>query len=158
MTPNKFELNGGGTPKLLHQLDLTAGYHAIHRIDTFSPRLVDVYRKLLPYGGRVPRVMGPFRVSINGPRFTIFHRECEILEGGIGIGRDWTWIELHNLIKNLDWTLEARPRPGLWLAEVPLPSVYKLKRKQTFWIFNFLRHLAAAMITSDSNNPGTRSQ
>lgn len=154
MTPNKFESNGGGTPKLLHQLDLTTGYHAIHRIDTFSPSLVNIYRKLLPHGGRVPRVIGQFRVRIDGPRFTIFHHDCPILEGGIGTGRNWTWIELHRLIKSLDWTLEARPRPGLWLAEVPLPCLYKFKRNQTFWIFDFLRHLAAAMITSESNWPG----
>lgn len=33
-------------PKLLHHLDLTTGYHTIHRIDTFSQSLVSKYGKL----------------------------------------------------------------------------------------------------------------
>jgi len=145
---------GNYSPMLLHHLDLTAGYHAIHRIDTFSPRLVEIYRILMPYGGKVPRVMGPFSIAIEGPSFTLLHRECPILIGGIGRGHDRTWIDLISLIKELDWTPEAEPRQGLWLAEVPLPSLYLLKRNQTVWIFDFLRHLAAAMITSETNTPG----
>ena len=52
-----------------------------------------------------------------------------------------------------DYTLEAELHHGLWLAEVPLPSLYQLKRYSYGWIFDFLRYLAAAMITSEKNKP-----
>lgn len=139
--------------KLLHHLDLSTGYHAIHRIDTFSQSLVNYYSKLLPYGGRIPHLEGPFHVNINGARFTILHNDDPVLEGGIGIGRDTTWIELHGIIKSLDWTLEAKPRDGLWVAEIPLASIYELGEEPINWVFDFVRYLAAAMIDSDSNRP-----
>lgn len=106
---------------------------------------------LLPHGGIVPIYEGQFNVCINGPRFTLFHRERPILEGGIGIGRDSTWTELNGIVKDLNWTLEATPRDGLWLAEVPLASIYELKKEPINWVFDFVRHLGAAMIRSDSN-------
>lgn len=140
-------------PKLLHHLDLTTGYHTVHRIDTFSQFLVQKYSKLLPDGGVIPFLKGQFHVRIDGPRFTMFHEDFPFHEGGIGIGRDSTWIELHSIIKDLDWTLQAKPRPGLWLGEVPLPYIYELKGAPINWVFDFVRHLAAAMITSDSNGP-----
>jgi hypothetical protein len=140
-------------PKVLHHLDLTTGYHTIHRIDTFSQCLVNKYSKLLPDGGDVPFLRGQFQIRIEGPRFTMYHEDFPFYEGGIGIGRDSTWIELHGIIEDLDWTLEAKPRPGLWLGEVPLPYMYELRREQVYWIFDFLRHLAAAMIASHSNRP-----
>ncbi len=140
-------------PKLLHHLDLTTGYHTIHRIDTFSQRLVNKYGKLLPDGGDVPFLRGQFQIRIVGPRFTMFHEDFPFHEGGIGFGRDSTWTELHGIIEDLDWTLEAQPRPELWLGEVPLPYMYELRREQIYWIFDFLRHLAAAMIASHSNRP-----
>jgi len=102
-------------PKLLHQTDLTTGYHAIHRIDTFSRSLVGECEKLLPYGGSLPFGDGHFRICIDGPRFTLLYKDIPIHEGGIGVGRDATWSELHGIIKGLNWTLEARHRPGLWL-------------------------------------------
>lgn len=153
VNPIKDTINGGEMSKLLHHLDFTTGYHAIHRIDTFSRGLVHHYGKLLPYGGSVPFISGQFKVHIDGPRFTMFHKDFPFHEGGIGIGRDLTWIELHGIIKSLDWTLEAKPRPGLWLGEVPLPYMYELRREQIYWVFDFLRHLAAAMIASHSNRP-----
>jgi hypothetical protein len=143
----------GEMPKLMHQLDLSTGYHAIHRIDTFSRPLVDQYRKLLPHGGVIPIFEGQFSVCINGSRFTLFHNDKPIHEGGIGVGRDSTWIELTDIIKDLKWTLEAKPRDGLWVAEVPLASIYKLKDDPINWVFDFVRHLAAAMIASQSNEP-----
>lgn len=153
VNPNEMTSNRGEIPKLLHHLDLTTGYHTIHRIDTFSRSLVDHHRKLLPSGGWVPHFAGQFRVSIKGPRFTLFHKDCPIHEGGIGMGRDMTWIELHGIIKDLDWTLEATPRPGLWVAEIPLSYIYELKGAPINWVSDFVRHLAAAMIASDSNRP-----
>lgn len=140
-------------PKLMHQLDLSTGYHAVHRIDTFSRLLVDQYRNLLPFGGLVPVFEGQFWVSIRGPRFTLFHNDMPIQEGGIGIGPDSTWHELHGVIKGLDWTLEADPRDGLWVAEIPLASIYELGEEPINWVFDFVRHLAAAMIESDPNRP-----
>ena len=138
---------------LMHQLDLTTGYHAIHRIDTFSRPLVDHYRTLLPHGGIVPIFEGQFKVCINGPRFTLFHKDVPIHEGGVGIRRDSTWIELIAIIKDLHWALEAKPRDGLWVAEVPLASIYELKEEPINWVFDFVRHLAVAMLSSDSNKP-----
>ena len=143
----------GGTPRIMHQLDLTTGYHAIHRIDTFSRPLVDHYRKLLPHGGVIPIFAGQFTVRIQGPRFTLFHQGIPIHEGGVGIGRDSTWQQLHGIINDLDWTLEAQPRDGLWLGEIPLASIYELKEDPINWVFDFVRHLAVAMIGSDSNRP-----
>ena len=151
MNLENFSSRRGEMPNLMHQMDLTTGYHAIHRIDTFSRPLVDHYRKLLPHGGIVPVFEGQFSVRINGPRFTLFHEDVPIHEGGIGIGCDSTWIELHGIIKDLDWTLEAKPRDGLWVAEVPLASIYQLKEEPINWVFEFVRHLAAAMISSHSN-------
>lgn len=52
-----------------------------------------------------------------------------------------------------NYTLEAEPRPSLWLAEVPLPSLYMVKQGEVFWVFDFLRYLAAAMVTSETNGP-----
>lgn len=153
MNPNEITSTRGELPKLLHQLDLTTGYHTIHRIDTFSAPLVDHYRRLLPLGGLIPIFSGQFRVSIHGPRFTLFHQDLPIFEGGIGLGRDSTWIELHKIIKALDWTLEAKARDGLWVAEVPLAPINELEDEPINWVFDFVRHLAAAMITSDSNRP-----
>lgn len=149
--PKEMTSDRSDTPKLMHHLDLTAGYHSIHRIDTFSRPLVEQYRKLLPYGGVIPIFEGQFTAYINGPRFTLFCWNKPILEGGIGIGCDSTWIELTNIITDLDWTLEARPRDGLWVGEVPLEAIYKLKNDPINWVFDFVRHLAAAMITSQSN-------
>jgi hypothetical protein len=143
-------------PNLMHQLDLTTGYHAIHRIDTFSRPLVDHYRMLLPHGGTVPIFAGQFHVGIKGPRFTLFYKNIPIHEGGIGIGCDSTWIELTGVIKGMDWTIEAKPRDGLWVAEVPLASIYELKEEPINWVFDFVRHLAVAMIHSDSNGPFDR--
>lgn len=140
-------------PNLMHQLDLSTGYHAVHRIDTFSQSLVDHYRKLLPFGGLVPAFEGQFRVSIRGPRFTLFYEDMPIHEGAIGIGCDSTWAEMHGVIKDLDWTLEANPRDGLWVAEIPLASIYELGEEPINWVFDFVRYLAAAMIRSDSNRP-----
>jgi len=138
----------------MHQLDLTTGYHAIHRIDTFSERLVNKYGKLLPSGGIIPFLRGQFQIRIDGPRFTMYHEDFPFYEGGIGIGRDVTWIDLHGIIKEMDWTLEAKPCDGFWLGEVQLPYMYdQLEKEQIYWIFDFLRHLAAAMIASDSNSP-----
>ena len=137
----------------MHQLDLTTGYHAIHRIDTFSQPLVENYCHLLPHGGVVPIFEGQFNVAINGARFTLSYKNLPILEGGIGIGYDSTWIELHSVIKSLDWTLEAMPRDGLWLAEVPLASIYELKDEPINWVFDFIRHLAVAMIKTGSIGP-----
>ncbi len=154
MNSERITTNRGEMPNLMHQLDLTTGYHAIHRIDTFSRPLVENYRNLLPYGGVVPIFEGQFNVCINGARFTLFYKNAPILEGGIGIGCDSTWIELHSVIKSLDWTLEATPRDGLWLAEVPLASIYELKNEPINWVFDFVRHLAVAMIESGSNGPG----
>lgn len=153
MDTDKIPSKNGEMPKLLHQLDLSTGYHAVHRIDTFSQPLVDHYRNLLPFGGLVPVFEGQFWVSIRGPRFTLFHKDMPIHEGGIGIGCDSTWAELHGVIKDLDWTLEAIPRDGLWVAEIPLASIYELGEEPINWIFDFVRHLAAAMICSDSNRP-----
>lgn len=153
MNFNKRDLKGSEFPKLLHHLDLAAGYHAIHRIDTFSLRLVEECRLLLPRGGLVPRVDGPCSVRISGPTFGLYYRERLILTGGIGRGRDSTWWKLRAVMKDYDYTLEEKARPGLWLAEVPLPCIYELKRRQTYWIFDFLKHLAAAMIVSEKNRP-----
>lgn len=140
-------------PLLLHQLDLSTGYHAVHRLDTFSKPLVDHYRNLLPFGGLVPVFEGQFWVSIRGPRFTLFREDMPIHEGGIGIGCDSTWVELCGVLKDLDWTLEAKPTDGLWLAEIPLASIYELGEEPINWVFDFVRHLAAAMIVSDTNRP-----
>lgn len=140
-------------PKLLHHLDLAAGYHSIHRIDTFSPRRVNECRKLLPNGGRVPRVAAPCHVTMVGPLFNLYYRDSLILTGGVGRGRDSTWRRLLRTMRMYNYSLEAAPRPGLWLAEVPLPSLYMVKDGEVSWVFDFLRHLAAAMITSDSNRP-----
>lgn len=153
MKPKKIRSGRSENPQLLHQLDLTTGYHTIHRIDAFSPPLVDTCRGLLPHGGLLPIYNGQFNVSIRGPRFTLFHYTTKIHEGGIGIGCDSTWIELHGIIENLGWTLEANPRDGLWLAEIPLSNIYDLEDEPIDWVFDFLRHLAAAMVSSDSNRP-----
>lgn len=153
MNPKKIQSNRFEMPKLLHQLDLSAGYHAIHRIDTFSQPLVDHYRSSLPNGGLIHIFEGQFWVSIRGPRFCLFHEDLPILEGGIGIGRDSTWDELHGVIKDLNWTLEAKPHDGFWVAEIPLESMYKLGEEPINWVFDFVRHLAAAMIGSDTNRP-----
>lgn len=96
---------------------------------------------------------GQFSVEINGPRFTLFCRNEPILEGGIGIGCDSTWVELAGVIKQLKWTLEAKPRDGLWVAEVPLASIYQLDEEPINWVFDFVRHLAVAMIRLMSNPP-----
>jgi hypothetical protein len=141
------------TPNILHQLDLTTGYHAIHRIDTLSQPLINHYRMLLPHGGIVPIFAGQFNVSINGPRFTLFYKDIPIQEGGTGIGCDSTWRELTGLIRGLGWHLEAKPRDGLWVAEVPLTTIYELKEEPINWVFDFVCHLAVAMFTSDSNGP-----
>jgi hypothetical protein len=153
MNSEKNTTNSGKMPNLMHQLDLTTGYHAIHRIDTFSRPLLENYRNLLPYGGVVPIFEGQFSVSIKRSRFTLFHHYTPIHEGGIGIGCDSTWMELNNLIKSLGWTLEAEPRDGLWLAELPLASIYELKNEPINWVFDFARHLAVAMIESGSIGP-----
>lgn len=141
----------GDMPDLMHQLDLSTGYHAVHRVDTFSRPLVDHYRMLLPHGGVVPVFEGQFNVRIKGPRFTLLYNDMPIEEAGVGIGCDSTWIGLTRVIKDLDWTLEAKPRDGLWVAEVPLESIYQLKHEPINWVFDFVRHLAVAMIDSDSN-------
>lgn len=137
----------------MHQLDLSTGYHAVHRIDTFSRALLNHYRMLLPHGGIVPVFEGQFNVHIKGPRFTLFYKDIPIEEGGVGIGCDSTWIELIGVIRNLGWTLEAKLRDGLWVAEVPLTTIYELKEEPINWVFDFVRHLAVAMIASDSNGP-----
>jgi hypothetical protein len=126
-------------PNLLHHIDLTTGYHAVHRIDTLSQCLVNKYGRLLLDGGIVPFLTGQFEIRIDGPRFTMFHEDFPFHEGGIGIGKDATWTALDAIIKDLDWSLEAEPRPGLWLGEVPLPYIYELRREQVYWIFDFLR-------------------
>ena len=141
-------------PSLMHHLDLSAGYCAIHRIDTFSQPLVEQYRTLLPYGGVIPIFGGQFSVGISGPRFTLLCKDVPIHEGGIGIGSDSTWSELHGIIKSLDWFIRAKPRDGFWVAEVPLPSLFELgEGDPIIWVFDFVRHLAAAMATSDTNAP-----
>lgn len=98
----------------------------------------------------MPIFEGQFNVCIIGPRFTLFHRGVEIHCGGIGIGRDSTWVHLHGIIKSLGWTLQAKPRDGLWLGEIPLASIYELKEEPINWVYDFVRHLAVAMISSDS--------
>lgn len=153
MKPENLMTKKGKIPNLMHQLDLTTGYHSIHLIDTFSRSLIENYRTLLPYGGVAPIFEGQFSVGISGTRFTLLYEGSPIYEGGIGIGYDSTWTELHDVIKGLNWTLEAKPREGLWLAEVPLPKLYELEEEPINWVFDFVRHLAAAMISSDSNAP-----
>lgn len=143
----------GKMPNLMHQLDLSTGYHAVHRIDTFSEPLVNHYRMLLPHGGVVPVFEGQFSIRIKGPRFTLFYGDMPIEEAGVGIGCDSTWNDMVGVIKDLDWSLEAKPLDGLWVAEVPLDSIYRLKEEPINWVFDFVRHLAAAMVTSDSNRP-----
>jgi len=141
-------------PNLMHHHDLAAGYLSIHRIDIFSKPLVENYRTLLPYGGVVPIFDGQFTVKINGPRFTLLCRNVPIHEGGIGIGRDSTWSELHGIIKSLDWFIRAKPRDKLWVAEVHLPNLYELDDDDPInWVFDFVRHLAVAMATSETNAP-----
>ena len=152
MKPRNTERMDNYNPNLLHHIDLTAGYRAIHRIDTFVPHRVEECRALLPDGGLVPRVKGSFHVEIDGPFFTLFHTYYPILGAGIGRGRDCTWKRLLLLMKEYDYTLEADLHHGLWLAEVPLPRLYQLKIYYG-WIFDFLRYLAAAMITSEKSKP-----
>ncbi len=155
MNSEIIEANRGEIPNLMHQHDLTTGYHSIHRYDMFSHALVENYRTLLPNGGLIPLSEGQFTVRINGPRFTLFCRRQPIHEGGIGIGRDSTWCELHGIIRNLGWVIRAKPRDRLWVAEVLLPSIYELELEDDpiNWVFDFVRHLAVAMATSDSNAP-----
>jgi hypothetical protein len=150
---SKHQSKGGEIPNLLHHIDLTTGNHAIHRIDTLSPRWVKQCGKLLPNGGRVPNVKAPCHVTIAGPLFNLYYRDSLILTGGVGRGRDSTWRRLIKTMRMYNYSLEAAPRPGLWLAEVPLPSLYMVKDGEVSWVFDFLRHLAAAMVTSEFNDP-----
>lgn len=143
----------GNTPSPLHHVVLTSGYNVTHRLDTLAPEKVGVCRDLLPDGGRVPFVKGPYFVRIEGPTFTLFRQDCPILCGGIGRGCDWTWDQLLSLMRDFDFDLQAKPHQGLWLAVIPLPSIYALKKKDTGWMFDFQRHLAAAMLSSRANKP-----
>lgn len=138
---------------LLHQLDLGAGYHSIHRYDTFSQDLVEHYRSLLPDGGMIPIYEAQFSVKIKGSRFTLFCRNLPILEGGIGIGNDSTWDELHEVVRSLGWIIQAKARGRLWVAEVHLPCLYELEEDPINWVFDFIRYLAAAMVDSEANRP-----
>jgi hypothetical protein len=81
------------------------------------------------------------------------YKDIPIQEGVTGIGCDSTWSELTGLIRDLGWHLEAKPRDGLWVAEVPLTTIYELKEEPINWVFDFVCHLAVAMIASDSNGP-----
>lgn len=153
MHSNEIKSIKGEMPKILHQIDLSTGEYEVHRFDTFSQPLVNHYRSLLPDGGLIPIHEGQFWVSLRGPRYTLFHHDAPIHEGGIGMGRDTTWNELCGVIKDLNWTLEAKHHDGLWVAEIPLESIYNLGEEPINWVFDFVRHLAAAMITSETNRP-----
>lgn len=142
----------GSNPNTLYHVVLTTGYHVTHRLDTFEPDKVGACRELLPSGGRVPFVKGPYFVRIEGPTFTLFHYDLPTVCGGIGRGCDWTWNQMLSLMRDFDFDLQAKPHQGLWLAVIPLPSIYTFKKKETGWMFDFQRHLAAAMVSSETNN------
>lgn len=143
----------GDNSQPLYHVVLTTGYNVTHRLDAFAPEKVGVCRDLLPEGGRVPFVKGPYSVGIEGPTFTLYRKDCPLVCGGIGRGCDLTWGQMLSLMRDFDFELQTKPHQGLWLAVIPLPTIHTLKRKETGWMFDFQRHLAAAMLSSSGNKP-----
>lgn len=138
--------------KIQHVI-LSNGFRATHCMSTLNPRNLEMCRHLLPDGGPVPWIEEPYHVTIEGPKFTLFRHSCPILAGGIGRGNDRTWKQLISLLDLFDQTYRGKPHPKLWLAIVLLPTITAFAPEEVQWMFDFQRHLAAAMFNSDANKP-----
>lgn len=138
---------------VIQHVVLTNGFRSTHRLDTLDPEILEACRKILPTGGAIPFVNEPYRVEIEGATFTIFRCDCPILAGGIGRGPDQTWKELISLLGEFDLEYHAKPHPRLWLAIVLLPTISAFADEEIGWMFDFQRHLAAVMASSEENKP-----
>ncbi len=140
--------NAKQKPEKIQHVILSNGYRQTHCISTMRAKDLERCRRLLPGGGRIPKIDKRFHVVISGAKFLVIRCACPILVGGIGRGQDSTWDELTSLLDDLGQDYQGCPHPRLWLAVVLLPAIAAFEDDEVRWMYDFQRHLAAAMFQS----------
>lgn len=130
---------------LAHVTLFKHGTIVMHRMDTFDADAVAACAKLLPRGGLVP-AFPAYRVEIHGPVFTIWRGRDPLVTCGVGQGEDETWLTLWEMQARFSSVQHGEAPPGWWLAVVILPGLIMMPREDIFWLADFERCLAAAMI------------